>query len=66
MKASPDIDCVFLNAGVQGAYNFSNPETIDMTKFNSEINTNFTAIVALAHAFLPFLQSKKEQTSFIL
>jgi short-subunit dehydrogenase involved in D-alanine esterification of teichoic acids len=62
----PDVDCLFLNAGVQGTYDFSKPVEVDLKKFFSQFNTNFTSIVALTHAFLPFLQSKKTPTSLIL
>jgi short-subunit dehydrogenase involved in D-alanine esterification of teichoic acids len=66
MRMSPDIDCVFLNAGVQRRYDFSQPEQVDLAEFNSEVTVNFTSFVALTHAFLPFLASKKSQTSLIL
>jgi short-subunit dehydrogenase involved in D-alanine esterification of teichoic acids len=66
VRSSPDIDCIFLNAGVQRRYNFSQPETVDLAKFNSEMNVNFSSFVALTHAFLPFLKSKKSQTGLIL
>jgi short-subunit dehydrogenase involved in D-alanine esterification of teichoic acids len=62
----PDIDCLFLNAGVQGSYDFSEPEKVDLKAFFAEFNLNFTSLVTLTHAFLPFLQSKKTQTSLIL
>lgn len=62
----PDLDSVFLNAGVQGAYDFSTPEMVDLKAFFSEFNVNFTSMVTLTHAFLPFLQNKKTPTSLIL
>ncbi|PVH68905.1 short-chain dehydrogenase/oxidoreductase [Cadophora sp. DSE1049] len=58
MKKSPDIDCLFLNAGVQGHYDVSSPETIDLEKFNNEMTINYTSLVALTFAFLPFLKEK--------
>jgi short-subunit dehydrogenase involved in D-alanine esterification of teichoic acids len=66
MRMSPDIDCVFLNAGVQHRYDFSQPEKVNLTEFNSEMNVNFSSFVALTHAFLPFLLGKTLQTSLIL
>jgi len=66
MKASPDVDCIFLNAGTQHRCDFSQPEKLDLAKFNDEININFTAFVALTHAFLPYLIAKKSPTSLIL
>ncbi|KAH7381836.1 hypothetical protein BKA64DRAFT_697655 [Cadophora sp. MPI-SDFR-AT-0126] len=60
IKKSPDIDCLFLNAGVQGHYDVSAPETIDLKKFNDEMRINYTSLVALTFAFLPFLKKKAE------
>ncbi|PVH72802.1 NAD(P)-binding protein [Cadophora sp. DSE1049] len=60
IKKSPDIDCLFLNAGVQGHYDVSAPETIDLKKFNDEMTINYTSLVALTFAFLPFLKKKAE------
>ncbi|TVY27324.1 putative oxidoreductase [Lachnellula hyalina] len=65
MIKSPDIDCLFLNAGVQSAADFSKPETVDLAKFNSEMNINFLSYVALVHAFIPFLKSKGTETGII-
>ncbi|KAF5863687.1 hypothetical protein ETB97_009620 [Aspergillus alliaceus] len=61
----PDIDCVFLNAGVQRRYNLTSQETFDLASFQNEVHVNFTSIVALAHAFLPYLTAKTEPVSFI-
>lgn len=66
MSKSPDIDCIFLNAGIQNRHDLSQPESVDLSKFNSEIDVNFTSFVALIIAFLPFLKAKKTQTSFIM
>jgi short-subunit dehydrogenase involved in D-alanine esterification of teichoic acids len=66
MSKYPDIDCVFLNAGIQHRHDLSQPETFDLAKFNSEIHVNFTSFVALAMAFLPFLKAQETQTSFIM
>jgi short-subunit dehydrogenase involved in D-alanine esterification of teichoic acids len=66
MKQSPDIDCVFLNAGLAGTSNFSKPETVDLERFNYEMKINFTAQVVLVHAFTPFLLAKDSPSSFIL
>jgi short-subunit dehydrogenase involved in D-alanine esterification of teichoic acids len=59
-EAYPDLDCVFVNAGVQRRYDFSRPEAVDLAGFNAEMNVNFTSFVALTHAFLPFLLKKKK------
>jgi len=61
----PDLDCVFLNAGVQGVYDFSKPEQVDLVAFHQEVNVNFTSFVNISTAFLPFLQSKKSPASIV-
>jgi short-subunit dehydrogenase involved in D-alanine esterification of teichoic acids len=66
MTKSPDIDCVFLNAGIQSTYDFTKSETLDLAKFFTEINTNFNSTVALATAFLPCLQKQKNSTGLFL
>ncbi|MCJ1321743.1 hypothetical protein MMC15_007088 [Xylographa vitiligo] len=53
----PDLDCVFLNAGVQGVYDFSKPDQVDLTAFHKEVNVNFTSFVNISTAFLPFLHT---------
>lgn len=58
MGRSPDIDCVFLNAGIQGKYDVSKPETIDLQAVKLEFDTNFMGILALSNAFLPFMENK--------
>ncbi|KAJ8098061.1 putative NADP(+)-dependent dehydrogenase [Lipomyces tetrasporus] len=66
MRTSPDIDCIFLNAGIQRPpCDFSHPEHVDLAQFNLEIDVNFSSSVAITHAFLPFLISKQSQTSLI-
>lgn len=63
---NPDIDCVYLNAGIQGVYDFSKPDQVDLAAFHEEISVNFTSFVNLTTLFLPFLQSKPNPTSIIL
>ncbi|KAL4787375.1 hypothetical protein BJX76DRAFT_318987 [Aspergillus varians] len=63
----PDIDCVYLNAGVQRAHDLTQDRGWDLQKFNEEFNLNFTSTISLVHAFLPFLKAKAEKgpASFI-
>lgn len=65
IKEHPDIDCVFLNAGIQSIIDLSKP-SMDLAAFNNEIKVNFTSFVALTHAFLPFLRGKEGKTSLVL
>ena len=62
----PDLDCVFLNAGVQSPINLARPDTVDLAAFHAEMGVNFTSIVDLTMKFLPILMTKKTETSLIL
>ena len=61
----PDLDCVFLNAGVQGVYDLSKPNQVNLAAFHKEMSVNFTSSVNISLAFLPFLQSKQSPTSIV-
>ena len=61
----PDLDCLFLNAGIQAVHDLTKPEAVDLATFHNEINVNFTSFVNISIAFLPFLQSKQQPTSII-
>ncbi|KAK9422933.1 putative Oxidoreductase DltE [Seiridium unicorne] len=62
----PDLDCVFLNSGIQGSTRLSRAAEFDPAKFHDEINVNFTSIVNLIIKFLPQLQAKETPTSLII
>jgi short-subunit dehydrogenase involved in D-alanine esterification of teichoic acids len=64
-KAHPDLDCVFLNSGIQRMHNFAKPETIKLDAINEEITTNYLSYLHLTTAFMPHLQQVKGETSFI-
>ncbi|OAL20072.1 hypothetical protein AYO22_09222 [Fonsecaea multimorphosa] len=61
----PDLDCVFLNAGVQSPINFAHPEKVNLAAFHSEVAVTFSSFVDLTVKFLPFLMNKKTKTSLI-
>ncbi|KAJ5594620.1 uncharacterized protein N7459_000828 [Penicillium hispanicum] len=65
LKAHPDIDCLFLNAGTQSIFDLSEPAGFDLAKFIQEVTLNFNSMVALAHAFLPHLIKQETPTSII-
>lgn len=44
---------------------FADPSTIDLTKFNNEITTNFISFVALTHAFLPHLLALSSSSALV-
>lgn len=64
-QSYPDIDCVFLNAGGQSPNNLAEPNKMDLGAFHSQVQVNFTAFVDITMKFLPFLMSKKSETSLI-
>lgn len=53
----PDIDCVVVNAGIQRAFDFTEPEAIDLDALSVELTTNYLSAVHLTTAFLPHLRS---------
>ncbi|KAL2163801.1 hypothetical protein VTH06DRAFT_5860 [Thermothelomyces fergusii] len=66
--AHPDLDCVFLNAGIQYVMDFSKPWTVDLANIQREITVNYVSMVALTHAFVPFFQekaAKQEKVAFL-
>jgi len=64
-KNHPDLDCVFLNSGIQRAFNFAKPETVNVETINEEITTNYLAYLHLTTAFLPHLQKQQNETSIV-
>ena len=65
-KTYSDLDCIFLNAGIQTTIDLSRPETVDLAGFHSEVAVNFSSFVDLTMKFLPYLMSKDRETSLIL
>lgn len=65
LDQAPDLDCVFLNAGVQSMKRLSRTAEFDLAGFHNEININFTSLVNLAVKFLPHLQAKATPTGLI-
>lgn len=63
--AHDDLDCVFLNSGIQRGFDFSKPESVDLDVINQEFITNYLSYLALTKAFLPFLQAKKTESSLV-
>lgn len=66
MRAYPTIDCIMLNAGRQRSYDWSDLQKVDLKEFTAEVHTNFTAMVALTHAFLPLLQKTAPRPAAIV
>ncbi|CAF9927873.1 hypothetical protein IMSHALPRED_007319 [Imshaugia aleurites] len=64
-KTHPDLDCVMLNSGIQRSFDFSKPETVDMSVVHTEFTTNYFSNLTMTNAFLPFIKSKKEESALI-
>ncbi|KAF4417231.1 short-chain dehydrogenase reductase family [Fusarium acutatum] len=65
MATYPEVDCIFLNAGIQQQHDLTKPAQLDFAAFHHEVTVNFTSFVNLTYAFLPFLLTKKESTGII-
>ncbi|KAI4246380.1 MAG: hypothetical protein L6R40_002048 [Gallowayella cf. fulva] len=61
----PDLDCVFVNSGIQRGVDFSKPDTVDMQTLETEFRTNYLSYLALTKAFLPFMQGKQQESALI-
>lgn len=57
----PDIDCLVLNSGIQRAFDFTQPETLDLAALDAETTTNYTAHVHLTAAFLKYFLARPPQ-----
>jgi short-subunit dehydrogenase involved in D-alanine esterification of teichoic acids len=62
----PDIDCIVLNSGIQRAFDFSRPETVDLNVLREELTTNYISYIHLTVALLPFLQAQKGRTTHLV
>ncbi|KAL8842028.1 MAG: hypothetical protein Q9176_002966 [Flavoplaca citrina] len=60
-----DLDCILMNSGIQRGLDFSKPDTVDMEVVETEFKTNYLSYLALTKAFLPFLQSKQQETALM-
>jgi NADP-dependent 3-hydroxy acid dehydrogenase YdfG len=66
MEKHPDLDCVWMNSGLQRAMNWAKPEEIDLDKMDLEMDTNYSSILRLTKAFLPYLTKKAPQETGII
>ena len=57
VKAFPDLDTVFLNAGIQTSFSFFDPSSTSDDAIMNEITTNLTSPIILTRLFMPQLQS---------
>jgi len=48
----PELDAVLFSSGIQHPFEFTRPQTVNVTNVLSEINVNYTSIVLLSNFFL--------------
>jgi short-subunit dehydrogenase involved in D-alanine esterification of teichoic acids len=69
VEQHPDLDCIVLNSGIQRAFDFSKPDSVDLSVLDQELMTNYTSYVHLIKSFLPHLQriaSTEDQTAHLI
>ena len=57
LRAFPDLDTVFLNAGIQSSFSFFDPSSSSDDTITTEVTTNLTSPIILTRLFMPHLQS---------
>jgi len=65
MSTHEDVDCIFLNSGVQRGFDFSKPESVSIDTINEEFTTNYLSQLALTKAFLPYLLKKDSESGIV-
>jgi short-subunit dehydrogenase involved in D-alanine esterification of teichoic acids len=60
-----DLDCIILNSGIQRGFDFTKPDSVDLSVLDLEFTTNYSAYVHLTHAFIPHLQKQENETALI-
>ena len=62
----PDLDCVFLNSGMQRHLNWREPENVDLDLLNTEFTTNYLSYMHLTKALLPILQKNSSRETALI
>lgn len=65
-KAHPDLDCVWLNSGLQRVVDWTKPSSVDLSSLDLEVLTNYTSYLHLTKAFLSILQSKAPKPTALI
>ncbi|KZO91855.1 short-chain dehydrogenase/oxidoreductase [Calocera viscosa TUFC12733] len=58
----PQLDCIVLNSGIQRGFDFSKPDTVDLSQVDLEIDTNYVAYLHVLKHFLPHLLKQPQAT----
>lgn len=62
----PDLDCVFLNSGLQRSVDWTDAEKVNLETMEMEMLTNYTSFMHLTKAFLPRLQKQAPRDTSII
>ena len=62
----PDLDCIFLNSGLQRTVNWADVESVDLDTIEMEMLTNYTSFMHLTKGFLPYLQKAAPKPTSII
>ncbi|KAH8687676.1 hypothetical protein BGZ60DRAFT_475947 [Tricladium varicosporioides] len=65
LKQYPEIDTVIAMAGIMRMRDFKKPETTETKDIASEITTNLTATIAIAHTVIPHFLKIDKPTTFM-
>ena len=65
-KSFPDINTVFINAGIMKSFSFADPSTSSNEDIIEEVTTNLTAPLILARLFMPHLLSLKKPVNILM
>ena len=60
-----DLDCIFINSGIQRSADFSQASTVGISLINQELTVNYLAPLAIVQSVLPFLQKKDSPTALM-
>jgi len=66
ISENDDLDCVFINSGIQRGLDFSKPEDVDLEVIQQEFTLNYLSYIHLWKAFLPHLLKSKNKTALIV
>jgi short-subunit dehydrogenase involved in D-alanine esterification of teichoic acids len=65
-KKHPDIDCVWVNGGLQRNLNWVKPDEVSLDNIELELLTNYTSTLHLSKAFLPYLQKQAPKSTSLM
>ena len=65
IRSDPDLDSVVLNSGIQRGFDFSKPESLDLSVLGDELTTNYTSAVYLTAAFIPHLKKNNGHLVYV-